>query len=86
MSSDENKAAAADKPTEDDGAKKPVTDTDDDEDRVRKKFKTVASITSHQIICSILQILQINLFNIVLDLHIIPVVIMVCNLQFNASL
>ena len=35
MSSDENKAAAADKPTEDDGAKKPVTDTDDDEDRVR---------------------------------------------------
>ena len=50
MSSDENKAAAADKPTEDDGAKKPVTDTDDDEDRVRKKFKTVASITSHQII------------------------------------
>ena len=34
MSSDENKAAAADKPTEDDGAKKAVADTDDDEDRV----------------------------------------------------
>ena len=34
MSSDEKKMEGADKPTEDDGAKKAVADTDDDEDRV----------------------------------------------------
>ena len=34
MSSDEKKMEGADKPAEDDGAKKAVADTDDDEDRV----------------------------------------------------
>ena len=34
MSSDEKKMEGVDKPTEDDGAKKAVADTDDDEDRV----------------------------------------------------
>ena len=49
MSSDENKAAAADKPTEDDGAKKAVADTDDDEDRVSVTSKAF----SHQILSNL---------------------------------
>ena len=53
MSSEENKAAATgDKPTEDDGAKKAVTDMDDDEDRVwcnARPFIQAFSSTLHPI-------------------------------------
>ena len=35
MSSEDNKAATGEKPTEEDGAKRAADDMDDDEDRVR---------------------------------------------------
>ena len=58
MSSDENKAAAADKPTEDDGAKKAVADTDDDEDRVSVTLKAF----SHQILNKYCPIYKFKLY------------------------